>query len=149
MKRALITFALFALYHSAFSQHVYPEVYDNCYLDEFIFEEDKILVPQDTERIKEVVTMGWDKKMFKGAEGYLGLQILIDNRGNSCLMSVRNDTSMKLKKMNLEENINNNLKWQRIAKKVSAIILLEFDGDKISVKRLGTVDLVNLVEIDN
>jgi len=87
--------------------------------------------------------------MLKGAEGFLGLQILIDNRGRSCLMSVRNDTNLKLKKMNLEENVNNNMKWQTVAKKVSAIILLEFDGEEIDVKRLGTVDNVNLVEIKN
>lgn len=149
MKKLLIFSALVCLTLSAYSQHIYPEVYDNCYLDEFIFEQEKIIVPQEDQRIKEVVMMGWDKKMTNGADGILGLQILIDNRGRSCLMSVRNDTNLKLKKMNLEENINNNLKWQTVSKKVSAIILLEFDGEDISVKRLGTVDMVNLVEIKN
>ncbi len=149
MKSVLFFALLFCLSSTAFGQHVYPEVFDNCYLDEFVFEKDKITVPQDPERIKEVVTMGWDKKMLKGAEGYLGLQILIDNRGRSCLMSVRNDTNLKLKKMNLEENINNNLKWQSLSTKVSAIILLEFVKEDIIVKRLGTKDNVNLVEIDN
>ena len=58
-------------------------------------------------------------------------------------------SNMKPKKMNLEGNINDHLEWQRLANKISVIILLEFDGENISVKRLGTLDMVNLVEIDN
>jgi len=58
MKRLLIFSTLLCLTLSAYSQHVYPEVFDNCYLDEFIFEQDKILVPQDEGMIIEIVTMG-------------------------------------------------------------------------------------------
>lgn len=131
------------------AQHVYPEKFDNCYLDEFKFEETSIIAETDNEKLKEVITMGWDKKMLKGAEGFLGLQILVDKKGTSCLMSVRNDTNLKMKKMNLEANINENLKWKGQADKISAILLLEFKEGEITIKRLGTTDMRNLTEIDN
>jgi hypothetical protein len=54
---------------------------------------------------------------------------------------------MKLKKMKLNENIDNNLKWKGQEDKISVIVLLQFEGDQITVKRLGTTDMVNLVEI--
>jgi len=130
------------------AQHVYPEKFDHCYLDEFKFEETSIIAQIDNEEIKKVVTKGWDAKMLKGAEGNLGLQILVDRQGRSCLMSVRNDTNLKMKKMNLEENINNNLKWKGQQDKISAILLLQFEKGEITIKRLGTTDMVNLVEIN-
>jgi hypothetical protein len=129
------------------AQHVYPEKFDNCYLDEFKFEETSIIAEIEDKVLTQVITEGWDDKMLKKAEGYLGLQILVDRRGKSCLMSVRNDTNMKLKKMKLNENIDNNLKWKGQEDKISVIVLLQFEGDQITVKRLGTTDMVNLVEI--
>lgn len=50
-------------------------------------------------------------------------------------------------KMKLNENIDNNLKWKGQEDKISVIVLLQFEGDQITVKRLGTTDMVNLVEI--
>ena len=149
MKRIVIFSVLLCFSVITKGHYIYPEIYKNCYVDQFDFEKDKIIVPQEAERIIEVVTMGWDEKVLKKAKGFLGLQMLIDKKGKSCLMSVRNDTNMKPKKMNLEGNINDHLEWQRLANKISVIILLEFDGENISVKRLGTLDMVNLVEIDN
>lgn len=129
------------------AENVCKEKFDNCYLDEFKFEETSIIAEIEDEVLTQVITEGWDDKMLKKAEGYLGLQILVDRRGKSCLMSVRNDTNMKLKKMNLNENIDNNLKWKGQEDKISVIVLLQFEGDQITVKRLGTTDMVNLVEI--
>ncbi len=128
------------------AQYVYPEKFDHCYLDEFKFEETEIIAEVDDEKLKEAIIAGWDSKMLNKGEGNLGLQILVDRKGNSCLMSVRNDTNMKMKKMNLVENIDQ-LKWKGQADKISAIILLHFDQGEITIKRLGTKDMVNLVEI--
>ncbi|WP_286747024.1 hypothetical protein [Roseivirga sp. UBA1976] len=130
-----------------YGQYVYPERFENCYLDEFKYEETRIIAEIDNEKLKSVITSGWDDKMLKKAEGFVGLQILVDRKGGSCLMSVRNDTNMKLKKMNLEANVNENLKWKGQSDKISAIVLLEFKDGEIVVKRLGTTDMRNLVEI--
>ena len=130
-----------------YGQYIYPERFENCYLDEFKYEETRIIAEIDNEKLKSVITSGWDDKMLKKAEGFLGLQILVDRKGGSCLMSVRNDTNMKLKKMNLEANVNENLKWKGQSDKISAIVLLEFKDGEIVVKRLGTTDMRNLVEI--
>lgn len=130
------------------AQYVYPEKFENCYLDEFKFEETSIIAEVDNELLKAAVTKGWDAKMLKGAEGNLGLQILVDRQGKSCLMSVRNDSNLKLKKLNLEENINEHLKWKGQSEKISAILVLHFEEGEITIKRLGTTDMRNLVEIN-
>ena len=131
------------------AQHVYPIKFDNCYLDQFKFETDEIVAKIDTKTIIETITKGWTSKMKKEAIGDLGLQVLVDKRGNSCLVSVRNDTNLKLKKMKLNGNIDNVLQWPRQVDKISTLILLQFEDGEISVKRLGTVDKVNLTEIKN
>lgn len=131
----------------SFAQHAYPEVTNNCYLDQFVLESDSIIAKIDKAKIIEAVTQGWDSKMKSKIEGVLGLQILVDNRGNSCLISYRNDTNQKPKKMNIEGNVNDHLKWPRQSIKVSAIAVLEFKDGEISVKRMGTKDYVNLVEL--
>lgn len=133
----------------SFAQHAYPEVTNNCYLDQFTLESDSIIAKIDNAKIIEAVTQGWDDKMKNKIEGTLGLQILVDNRGNSCLISFRNDTNQKPKKMNVEGNVNDHLKWPRQSTKISAIAVLEFKGGKITVKRMGTKDYVNLVELKN
>lgn len=148
MKKTLLLALLIAgLCLNVKAQHVYPEVYDHCYLDQFDFETDQIIAKIDSKTLIKTITRGWDKKTLNKAEGSLGLQILVDRRGNSCLMSVRNDTNMKLKKLNLNKNINDNLKWERLSNKISTIILLEFKDGEISMKRLGTLDKVKLLEI--
>lgn len=151
MRRPTIFLLLTALFTigSLKAQYVYPEKFEHCYLDEFKFEETSIIAQIDNEEIKKVLTEGWDSKMLKGAEGNLGLQILVDRQGKSCLMSVRNDTNLKMKKMNLEEKINNNLKWKGQSDKISAILVLHFEKGEISIKRLGTTDMRTLTEIDN
>lgn len=147
--KPLALFLFFLGSSPLFSQHVYPEVIDNCYLDQFVFEKDHLLAKLDNNKIIEAVTGNWDEKMKKSATGVLGLQILVDNRGSSCLMSVRNDTNLKTKKMNLAQSINDNLKWPRMQQKVSAIVVLLFKDGEIEIKRMGTVDNQNLIEIDN
>ena len=151
MRRTALFCLLFAFLFlgNLHAQHVYPEKFDHCYLDEFKYEETSIIAQIDYEDLKKVVTEGWDSKMLKGAEGNLGLQILVDRRGKSCLMSVRNDTNLKMKKMNLEDNINNHLQWKSQSEKISVIMVLNFEKGEISIKRLGTKDMINLVEIDN
>lgn len=143
----LLTALLMFFCAQSFAQHAYPEVTNNCYLDQFFLESDSIVAKIDNAKIIEAVTQGWDTKMISKTEGILGLQILVDNRGNSCLISYRNDTNQKGKKMNIENNINDNLKWPRQSSKVSAIAVIEFKEGEITVKRMGTKDYVNLIEI--
>jgi hypothetical protein len=140
--------ALFLIFCAqSFAQHAYPEVTNNCYLDQFVLESDSIIAKLDNAKIIEAVTQGWDQKMKDKIEGVLGLQILVDNRGNSCLISYRNDTNAKPKKMNIEANVNDHLKWPRQPKKVSAIVVLEFKDGEITARRMGTKDYVSLIEI--
>ncbi|OEJ99939.1 hypothetical protein [Roseivirga misakiensis] len=131
------------------AQHVYPIKFDDCYLDQFKFETDLIRVKVDQKELIDKITAGWTSKMINKAVGDLGLQILVDKRGNSCLVSVRNDTNMNLKKMNLSKNINSKLKWTGTGDKISALVLLQFKDGTITTKRLGTVDMKNLTEIIN
>jgi hypothetical protein len=145
----LFVIVLLSLSTHAFSQHVYPEVIDNCYLDQFVYESDSLIAKLDKDKIIEVITASWDEKTKKSADGFLGLQVLVNNRGASCLMSIQNETNMKTKKMNLTESINDNLKWPRMPQKVSVIMVLTFNKGEIELKRMGTIDKKSLVEIDN
>ncbi|MFT6970779.1 MAG: hypothetical protein ACJAXX_001345 [Roseivirga sp.] len=86
-------------------------------------------------------------KTKKNAEGFLAVQILVNNRGTSCLMSVKNNTNIKTKKMNLANSINDNLKWPRMPQKVSVIAVLTFEDGKIELKRMGTKDNKKIIEI--
>lgn len=147
--KQLIFLCMLCIGSAVYGQNVYPIATNNCYLDEFILESDSIIAQASTEKIIEAVTASWDDKMKDKIEGVLGLQILVDHRGNSCLVSYRNDTNQKPKKLNLEANINDNLQWPRQAKKVSAIVVMEFAKGEITVKRMGTKDYVNLVELDH
>jgi len=131
----------------AFGQHVFPDVIDNCYLDQFVYETDEILAKLEDEKIIETVTASWDEKTKKNAEGILGFQVLVDNRGTSCLMSIRNETNIKTKKMNLAGSINDNLKWPRMQQKVSVIVVMEFKEGEITMKRMGTKDMKTLTEV--
>ncbi|MFT6216114.1 MAG: hypothetical protein ACJAS3_002522 [Roseivirga sp.] len=142
-----LAIVLFGFSTEAFSQHVYPEVIDNCYLDQFVYESDSIIAKLENEKIIEVITGSWDAKTKKNAEGFLGVQILVNNRGASCLMSVKNNTNIKTKKMNLANSINDNLKWPRMPQKVSVIAVLTFEDGKIELKRMGTKDNKNIIEI--
>tara|TARA_A100000171_G_scaffold35578_1_gene34120 strand:- start:659 stop:1123 length:465 start_codon:yes stop_codon:yes gene_type:complete len=149
MKTIRLFFLLlcFCFSHQAFAQHVFPDVVDNCYLDQFVYETDEILAKLDNEKIIEVVTASWDEKTKKNAEGILGFQVLVDNRGTSCLMSIRNETNIKTKKMNLVSSINDNLKWPRMQQKVSVIVVMEFKDGEITMKRMGTKDMKTLTEV--
>ncbi len=143
------TTLLLVITQAAFSQNVYPEATNHCYLDQFLLESDSIIAKLDKEKIVEAITGSWDSKIKDKIEGIIGLQVLVDNRGNSCLVSYRNDTNQKTKKLSLEASVNDNLKWPRQPKKVSAIIVLEFQDGEIIARRMGTQDYVNLVELNN
>ncbi len=147
--KCFFTTLLLVVVQTAFSQNVYPEATNHCYLDQFLLESDAIIAKNDNEKIIEAITGNWDDKIKNKIEGVIGLQILVDNRGSSCLVSYRNDTNQKVKKLNLEANVNDNLKWPRQPKKVSAIVVLEFKKGKITARRMGTTDYVNLVELKN
>ncbi|MGW8121254.1 hypothetical protein ACV07N_01245 [Roseivirga echinicomitans] len=131
----------------AFAQHVFPEVVDNCYLDQFVYETDELLAKLENEKIIEIVTASWDEKTKSSAEGILGFQVLVDNRGTSCLMSFRNETNIKTKKLNLVNSVNDNLKWPRMPQKVSVIVVMEFKKGEITMKRMGTKDMKTLTEV--
>ncbi|MFT6970780.1 MAG: hypothetical protein ACJAXX_001346 [Roseivirga sp.] len=58
-----LAIVLFGFSTEAFSQHVYPEVIDNCYLDQFVYESDSIIAKLENEKIIEVITGSWDAKL--------------------------------------------------------------------------------------
>lgn len=147
-KLVLICLTLCLAGASLQAQYVYPERFeDNCYLDEFDYESTEIIAKIDESVLIETITQGWSDKILKGAEGNLGMQILVDERGRSCLVSVRNDTNLKMKKLNLIENVGQ-LKWNRLTKKISPVVVFVFGEEGIEVKRLGTSDQKTLTEIN-
>ena len=64
------------------------------------------------------------------------MQILVDLEGNSCLLSVQNETNKKTEQLNLKNIIDNNLKWEIPKEKKSAIIAIQF-SEIVEAKRVG------------
>ncbi len=69
--------------------------------------------------------------------GRLSLQIVVDLEGNSCLLSMYNQTTLLSAQLNLKKDIDQHLVWEKPAQKVAALVVLDFYGRRTTVKRIG------------
>lgn len=118
-------------------QNIFSEVFPGCNTDRFSLESDSTTAKITDEKLVSIITSAFPEKVKNKIEGSLTLQIIVDYDGSSCLLSVKNETNIKTKKLNLKETIKNNLKWKIDNKKVSAIVLLLFEDKTVKVLRLG------------
>jgi len=118
-----------------FSQNLFDEVFEGCNTDKFTVESDSISL-QPKNAILGILRNSFDKETVKIIDGLLVLQILVDLEGNSCLLSVQNETNKKTEQLNLKNIIDNNLKWEIPKEKKSAIIAIQF-SEIVEAKRVG------------
>lgn len=138
MKYILLTLGLFITSFS-FGQHLYPEKFNECKLSKFCLDcgETKAEPPQ--EFIKNFIS-NLNQKSLKKIKGFIEVQILIDSIGNPCLLSAKNETNIKSKKLKLQKGIANSGNWSpAISKgkpeKVSVSLQLYFNNEKLSIRR--------------
>lgn len=119
------------------AQHIFPEKFEGCIIDQFAMERDTSIAKLNSidfiQRLKDHLGESKANKL----RGTLRLQIIVDLSGNSCLLSIENSTNIKTKKLDLKNWIDETLVWEIPSKKVGAIIVLEFTDLGIGYRRLG------------
>lgn len=120
-----------------YGQNLFPKKFKGCSTDQFNLESDTITARIDPQTLISTITSSLSAKEAKHAIGTLALQIIVDKAGQSCLLSVKNDTNIKTSRLHLKENIDSKLTWEKIDAKIAAVVVLRFDAGVVSIKRLG------------
>lgn len=119
------------------AQHIYPEKFDNCIVEEFVFERDtstaKIGIVQLLTLFKDSIY----PDALAVVRGGLSLQILVNTQGQSCLLSVENTTNIPTAELNLKKLVDTQLHFENPQEMVSVVILMSFTDEAIELKRLG------------
>lgn len=139
MKKVLILSSIifFAIATEAFSQQLFAEKFSGCNTERFGLENDTATAKIDQSILIKTITGGFREKDKNKIRGTLSLQILVDTLGNSCLLSLKNDTNIKTNQLKLKETVDQQLKWQKLKEMVSPVIVLRFEENEIKYKRLG------------
>lgn len=132
----LIFFALIGI-NICYAQHIFPEKFGGCNTDRFALESDSIRAKIQDEKLLTVLFASFDNKTRTRIRGTLSLQIIVDTEGNSCLISLKNETNISTKKFNLKQNIDSDLKWNKLQERVAAVVVFRFDDKGVKFKRLG------------
>jgi hypothetical protein len=149
MKAYRITLLLILICSNGHSQYLFPVKFDGCVTEMFALESDSLNAKIDNDEMISVLREGMDKKIAQKLKGILTLQIIVDTMGNSCLISLKNETNINVKKLNLKETIDRNLFWALPSKKVAAIIMLGFKDGEVKIKRLGINAKKGVHELNN
>ncbi len=136
MKR-LLPLLIFLICSVSHAQHIFPEKFFRCNTDQFALEHETIIARIDKKKMIEVIRNGMDKTPKPKVWGRLSLQIVVDLEGNSCLLSMHNQTTLLPAQFDLKKDIDDKLVWEKPAQKVSALVVLDFYGRRTTVKRIG------------
>ncbi|PJJ59074.1 hypothetical protein [Hymenobacter chitinivorans] len=135
--RLLVTLFCLLLATSSYGQNLFPEKFKGCNTDQFALERDTVTAKTDTQALLTLVTSALSTAEAQKLRGTLLLQIIVDNDGNSCLISLQNETNVRTSKLRLKENIDGKLHWEKSRAKVAAVVLLKFEEGTTTLKRLG------------
>ena len=86
--------------------------------------------------ILKILKDNFEEETIKTIDGMLLLQIIVDLEGNSCLLSLQNETNISSDKLNLKSIIDENLKWKIPLEKKAALVAIKF-SDIVELKRFG------------
>ncbi len=95
---------------SSFGQHLYPEKFEGCNANSFCLDcgERKAEPPAN---FRNEFISNLNSKYLMKINGIIEVQILVDTIGNPCLLSAKNSSNVKSKKLKLQYGINNTSKW--------------------------------------
>ena len=146
MNRILLTLIGLFLINLTYGQYLYPEKFEGCNTSRFCLDcGDRKAEPPITFGIELFTKL--DAKSLTKIKGVIEVQILIDSVGNPCLLSAKNNSNVKSKKLKLQYGINNISKWSPAIsegkpKQSSVSFLIIFkDGDYFLERR--TFDFKN------
>ena|SRR5690554_1163261 len=133
-----IPFFLLILGTKSFSQNIFEEVFEGCNTNRFVMEKDSLTIKvKEDNDILHLLANGFDKKVVKEIRGVLACQIIVDLEGNSCLLSIENQSNIKTEMLNIKNIIDDNLKWYKPREKTSVIFAVKFYGNEVELKRIG------------
>ena len=119
------------------AQHLFPTTYTTCNADAFSLERDTITARTNNAELVKLLEEAVDEKLRGRVRGTLALQLLVDQAGNSCLLSLQNGTNARTSKLHLPQAINGRLKWEPLREKISPIVVVEFTEQGLLIKRHG------------
>ncbi|MDR0229882.1 MAG: hypothetical protein LBI72_12590 [Flavobacteriaceae bacterium] len=137
MKSYLFTLVAFFSLTAIKAQNIYQEKFNGCELSSFCLDcGDTKAEPQAS--FQEEIVKNLNKSAFSKAIGKIEAQILIDENGKPCLLSVKNDTNISTNELKLKKAINNTSNWKPAIsngkkQNSSVSLIFEFDSGKISI----------------
>src|SRR5699024_7518781 len=126
----LIVFFLLLTALQGHSQHIFAEKFGKCNTDRFVMESDSITI-QPVEDLIEVLSINMEEETVKKIRGILFLQVLVDQKGRSCLLSAENSTNIATEQLFLKDLIDHNLFWQWPDEKTAVVIGLNFHENTV------------------
>lgn len=139
MKKILITIALGIITSVLYSQSLYPEKYNDCNLTAFCLDCGDAKAQPPKTIIQNLIT-GIGEKNLSVLKGTIDLQILVNQDGKPCLLSVDNKTNMSSTDLKLKVSINATENWTPAItgtkkENSSVSIILQFENGKYGAKR--------------
>ena len=133
-------------------QNIYPIVYNDCITSQFFLEGKEINAAYDDKMLIDDIIKSIEVKTLNKIKGTIYFQVVIDTLGNHCCVSIKDELNSKGKKIDFKSIIDNHTKWSipiRKEKKttVAAMIRLEFEKEKIILKRMGYNGKIGWIEL--
>lgn len=124
---------------SSFGQHLYPEKFKGSNISRFYLDSGDPKAEPPSNFRNELIS-NLNSKCLMKIKGTIEVQILIDKVGNPCLLSAKNSTNVKSKKLKLQYGINNTSKWSPAIKdgkpiNTSVSLLITFKDGRYSLQR--------------
>ncbi|MEO8233806.1 MAG: hypothetical protein ABI549_00195 [Flavobacterium sp.] len=133
-----------------FSQSIFKEEIGPCLTERFVLDKDTVQAELENDKLLKIICDNLKPKLLEKLKGKMYLQVIVYNSGNSCLMSVFNNTNFTTNELNIKEIVNDKIKWETLEdKSVCAIIFLSFDKKFRTIKRYGYFYGKGYVEINS
>ena len=111
MNKIFLTLIGLFLISSIFGQHLYPEKFEGCNTSRFCLDCGDTKAKPPSEFGNEFLS-NLNEKYLKKINGTIEVQIFVDTIGKPCLLSSKNASNIKSKKLNLQNGINYTSNWK-------------------------------------
>lgn len=136
-KTSFLVFTFLLITNYSLSQNLFDEKFEGCKTSHFVVESDTISINTVDQDVVTILANSFKKEVRTDIRGILSIQILVDQEGNSCVLSVENKTNIKTDELDIKSIIDEKLKWTIPEENKSVIVSIKFYGDSVELKRIG------------
>lgn len=129
-------------------QNLLTETFEGCDTSYFSVEKDSITI-EPVEDFIEVLIDNADLDIIRSVRGVLTIQVLVDKKGRSCLLSAENNTNLPMARLGLKSIIDRHLFWQWPDEDTSVMIAMNFHDDSVQFVRIGLSEEEGFHSISN